>query len=294
MTDTIESGGRTPVTPSKTYVAAWTVLGSLAAGYVAIAAGHFPGISGSAMTTVAGQEAGERSAIASGPPVAGPTSVAAAGASSPVVQPIAITVPAREPVAVAVTGSVAPTLLNGTTTDAPAPAKTRTVAVQPPPDPLAKVQEFLASAPTQAESASAPVTTTGSLPGLRPAPAPAPAAKPLPKVTNLAPRLSAEPTAAPVTGRTIVAPSRAGPVGIVLGGNTSLDEVRARWAVTSARNATLSTLEPRVIATDALGSQSFSLVAGPIATKADAAKVCAELKAEGVACRVGGYTGQPF
>lgn len=314
MTDTRDGFRRlAPVAPSRGYVAAWIVLGTVAIGYVGLVAGPL------APLTAPWQVAGAPDSTSDSVPAAIPPVAAVAEPAPAVVPPVARQ--GVEPVPAPVKVAVVPTILNGTTVDAPLAAPTTSAPAlplppKPPaaapapntavPDSLAKVQEFLGAASPVADAAGTrPVMTTGSLPALQPPPAP----KPLPKVTVLAPRTTvvvppaaaadqaavlavAAPVLAPVRPA-VVRPAPA-PVGVLLGGDASLDEVRARWVVTSAKNATLATLEPRVVATDALGSQSYRLVAGPVATKADAAKVCAELKAAGVACRVGGFAGQPF
>jgi hypothetical protein len=193
-----------------------------------------------------------------------------------------------------------PVLLNGTTTD-DAVAK----AASPPPvgDPPAVIRQRMTSAasvgpastaplpvaseavpPARAATVPPPELVTGSLPSPPP---------PLPKVTTLTPRAPAvsRPSAQPAAAAAVVS---TGPVGIQLGNNASLDEARAVWMITSERNRSLQNLEPRVVQTDAFGSRSFKLMAGPIASRAEAAKVCAELRSNGVVCRISGYAGQPL
>ncbi|MGE0626656.1 MAG: hypothetical protein AB7O43_02445 [Hyphomicrobiaceae bacterium] len=108
--------------------------------------------------------------------------------------------------------------------------------------------------------------TTGSLPAKRAAPPPF---QP-PKVT----RTEGPPTA------------------IEIGRADSLDALRSRWGELAGRNsAVLKRLAPRYkITADASGSP-FKLLAGPFSGTAEALRACSALKARGVACSVGDYTG---
>lgn len=174
------------------------------------------------------------------------------------------------------------------------------------------------ASPTPVESAqnapASPAPTpqavvTGSLPSVQQPPTLQEPPKRLPRVINLTsepvarPSGAAQTAAAPVpppaqavpVAKTITAPTEkpvAGPFAVLLGAQGSLDEARASWAVTSAQSAALERLEPRVTATDALGSRSYRLAAGPLQSKAEAAKICAELRAAGITCRVGGFAGE--
>jgi hypothetical protein len=82
------------------------------------------------------------------------------------------------------------------------------------------------------------------------------------------------------------------PVGIQLGGAPSLDSLRLNWSILSDRHAdALGNLQPRYVTSDALGSTSFNLVAGPIPNRAEAIRVCAKLRNQGVTCRLTAYQG---
>ena len=118
--------------------------------------------------------------------------------------------------------------------------------------------------------------TTGSVP--QPATAAAPAAGFGPaKVTAAAPAAAT------------------GPRAIVIGATDSLDSLRVRWGELTERNAEeLKALAPRYrLAADAKGAP-FTLLAGPFESNADATRTCNALRAKGVACRVGDYTGSAF
>ena len=85
-------------------------------------------------------------------------------------------------------------------------------------------------------------------------------------------------------------PAPAQPVAVELASGPSLDALRLNWSLLSERHsASLKHLEARY--TNAGEGQPYQLVAGPIATPDEAAKVCAQLKAKRVACRVTGFGG---
>ena len=266
-----------PVAPSTPYVTAWLLIGGIAAGYMAFAAVPLD----DAAIARRSAEAASATTMAATRPVAVVEPMAPV---EPKPQTIVVTVQAVPPAAEATTepaaaapaavAIIAPKILNGTTTD-------ETVSSQLP----GPAGDTPAGRPPVSD------LVTGSLP----VPPPAAPAKRLPKVTVLSPRAPAAGQAPVATQAKVIAvPERAGPVGLYLGGDATLDEARANWMVSSSKNAALASLEPRVVATDAYGSQSYRLVAGPVATRAEAQKVCAELKAAGVSCRVGGFAGQPF
>lgn len=81
-------------------------------------------------------------------------------------------------------------------------------------------------------------------------------------------------------------------VGIQLGGAPSLDSLRLNWTILSDRHAdALGSLQPRYVTSDALGTTSFNLVAGPVASRTEAIRVCAKLRAQGVTCRLTAFQG---
>lgn len=77
--------------------------------------------------------------------------------------------------------------------------------------------------------------------------------------------------------------------GVIVASGPSVDALRLSWSLLSDRHrAALGRMEPRVITTD---GSTYQLVAGPLPTDADAAKVCATLKARGIACRPSEFKG---
>lgn len=83
-----------------------------------------------------------------------------------------------------------------------------------------------------------------------------------------------------------------GPVGLQLGGAPSLDSLRLNWSILSDRHGdALANLQPRYVTSDALGTTSFNLVAGPVASRTEAIRLCAKLRTQGVTCRLTSFTG---
>jgi hypothetical protein len=83
--------------------------------------------------------------------------------------------------------------------------------------------------------------------------------------------------------------------GIDLGGETSLDGLRARWrALHGHHRDTLNGMQPlvRVREGSRPGTVELHLIAGPFANAGSAARVCAKLQATGVACKAAEFDGQ--
>ena len=79
------------------------------------------------------------------------------------------------------------------------------------------------------------------------------------------------------------------PSAILLARGPSIDALRLSWSLLNERHkGTLGTLEPRVVSAE---PGLYQLIAGPIASPADAAKVCANLKARGVTCQAAEFKG---
>ena len=82
---------------------------------------------------------------------------------------------------------------------------------------------------------------------------------------------------------------------IDLGGDMSIDGLRARWAnIKGNHGAALDGLRPLVSVREGAkpGTVELRLIAGPVANAGDAAKVCASLQIKGVACRTTEFDGQ--
>ncbi len=82
---------------------------------------------------------------------------------------------------------------------------------------------------------------------------------------------------------------------IDLGGDMSIDGLRARWAnIKGNHGAMLEGMRPLVSVREGVkpGTVELRLIAGPVANAGDAAKVCANLQTKGVACRTTEFDGQ--
>lgn len=83
------------------------------------------------------------------------------------------------------------------------------------------------------------------------------------------------------------------PVGIKLSSGASIDSLRLSWSVLSENYGdALKNLEPRYRSAGNEQNPMFDLVAGPIKSKAEAAKVCKALTAQGATCSVGAFAGE--
>jgi hypothetical protein len=83
--------------------------------------------------------------------------------------------------------------------------------------------------------------------------------------------------------------------GVDLGGETSLDGLRARWTNIKGRHGeALEGLRPlvRVREGSRPGTVELHLVVGPVANAGTAARVCAKLQSAGIACQASEYDGQ--
>lgn len=82
------------------------------------------------------------------------------------------------------------------------------------------------------------------------------------------------------------------PTGLDLGSGVSIDSLRLVWALLAEqRVAGVERLQPRVISRQEGGQPSYRLVAGPLPSRAAAAKLCADIKAKGIACAPGTFEG---
>jgi hypothetical protein len=140
------------------------------------------------------------------------------------------------------------------------------------------------------EAQSSPVIT-GSI-----ATVAAAAAAQVPSLPTPAPSARAA-ASAPVTQPPViqakVAASEAGPRGIEIAEAESLDGLRSRWSTLASRNGeALKSLQPRYrIASGGATETPFTLLAGPFANTADATRACAQLRTNGVKCRVSDFSG---
>ncbi len=83
--------------------------------------------------------------------------------------------------------------------------------------------------------------------------------------------------------------------GIDLGGETSMDSLRARWAnIKGNHEAILDNMRPLISVREGQrpGTVELRLVAGPVSDAEAAARVCANLQAMGIACQTTEYDGQ--
>jgi outer membrane murein-binding lipoprotein Lpp len=88
-------------------------------------------------------------------------------------------------------------------------------------------------------------------------------------------------------------PATTGPLGLELVTGPSVDALRLNWSFLGDRHgAALKSLEARYAASTQGGA--FKLLAGPVASAEDGARLCEQFRAKGTPCRVGPFTGQGF
>ena len=83
--------------------------------------------------------------------------------------------------------------------------------------------------------------------------------------------------------------------GVDLGGDTSMDGLRARWANVKGNNSVmLEGMRPLVSVREGQkpGTVELRLIAGPVPNAGAAARVCANLQTTGIACQTTEYDGQ--
>lgn len=102
------------------------------------------------------------------------------------------------------------------------------------------------------------------------------------------------PKAEIVFGEPVVKRAGAPEMAVQLAAGPSLQAVRQSWELLSERfSGTLSTLQPRVVAPRGEGGV-YRLLAGPLATKADAERICSQLGVGAKACFATQYAGAPL
>lgn len=244
-------------------------------------------------------------AAAPGTPVGKAAAKAATAAASAAPLALSQPAPAAQPAEVAV--AIAPA-----TAAATAPLLTETPAAAPASKKKAAAAAAKVTAPASpaapgapainAAASIAPSFEAGGLPGVKllnsippvpAAPVQAPAAAPAAATAVQNPAAAIAPPL--VTGSVDGAPAArvAKPVGVYIGSGPSLDAVRSSWSLLSSRHAdSLAGLQPRYTSSMDAEGMNYGLVAGPLKTTADAQKVCKDLAAKAVSCRIGEFGGE--
>jgi SPOR domain len=83
------------------------------------------------------------------------------------------------------------------------------------------------------------------------------------------------------------------PMGVQISSGASVDSLRLSWSLLADRHSdALKNLEARYLTSGNAENPAYDLVAGPIKTRAEAAKVCKALAAKNVPCKVGNFGGE--
>lgn len=97
-----------------------------------------------------------------------------------------------------------------------------------------------------------------------------------------------------VFGEAVVTPASRRPYAVQLAAGPSVDAIRLSWNLLVERHTALGVLQPHVVPPKADGTGRFRLMAGPLATKADAEKVCADMGVGRNACFATPLVGEPL
>lgn len=82
------------------------------------------------------------------------------------------------------------------------------------------------------------------------------------------------------------------PIGIELASSSSVEGLRLNWSQLAQQHGDkLKRLKARYTTNGDPSNPSFSLIAGPVKTKAEAVKLCNDLQAQAVSCTIGDFTG---
>lgn len=179
------------------------------------------------------------------------------------------------------------------------------VANPPPiaaaPETQAPEQPKVAGKAKTEKSRKAAETRLGRVISVTEAPAEQPAAVPPPPAAKSAPppppAIETGSIASPPViafGAPVVTPAPARTYAVQLAAGPSLDALRVSWSLLVERHAALGELQPRFVPPRADGGGPYRLVAGPLTSKADADKVCADMGVGNKGCFVTTFIGQPL
>ena len=97
-------------------------------------------------------------------------------------------------------------------------------------------------------------------------------------------------------GPAIVRPAAkpaAKPIGVQISSGSSIDSLKLSWSLLADRHAdALKNLQARYVETGDPAAPNFDLIAGPIKSKSEAARVCKALAAKNIPCKVGDFAGE--
>lgn len=285
---------RTPAVPSRSYVMAWATVALLAVGYVSLLAVR-PEFLSAYLPEARGESGGGtdvatmRSTIQqlnselAEAKTAAATSAAQIGSLNSRIGELEGRLAAASQAAPAAAAPSAAAPAASAQAEAPASVLARKFAdakaVAPEPvKPQVVAKAAVPPAPAS-ETAAVAQIETGSIA--------------LPKSATAAP--AAAPAAAPVAFGTATVTPAPQPFGLHIGRGGSIDELRLSWNLLQESHAvSLKNLSPHYAAASDAADAPLNLLAGPIKSKAEAIKACKTLSAQGVACKVGTFAGEPL
>lgn len=181
-------------------------------------------------------------------------------------------------------------------------------AVPPPPAPTRNPKKAAAKAKTTAsvpastggkvQKAAAKTKTSATVPplaGVKPKKAQARLINAAPKSASaietgsISRAAKAKPKAPAKAKRAAV---KRAPVGVILATGASVDSLRLNWSILTDRHAdAVRNLHPRYTISGKAKNRTYSLVAGPVASTAQAKSLCKAIEQQGVACKVSTFRG---
>ncbi len=91
---------------------------------------------------------------------------------------------------------------------------------------------------------------------------------------------------------TKIAPAKPQPVGVILAQGPTIDTLRLNWSILTDRHAdAVRNLHPRYVVNGKASNRTYGLVAGPVASTAEAKDLCKLMQSRGLPCEVSTYRG---
>jgi len=176
------------------------------------------------------------------------------------------------------------------------PAANAAAALAPPLEPQAAIQPAQAVAPVAGQQGvkliNVPLSASSAASRAAP-PAPVAPGNPAEALAPAFETGSVQNLGVPSSEAAPEVAKAAKPLGIYIGSAPSVDGLRQSWNFISNRNPdSLANLQPRYTTGIDANGLNYGLVAGPVQSVAEAQKLCKDLAAKAVTCRVGDYSGE--
>lgn len=91
---------------------------------------------------------------------------------------------------------------------------------------------------------------------------------------------------------TVAPAAKPQPIGVILARGTTIDTLRLNWSILTDRHAdAVRNLHPRYVVNGKGSDRTYGLVAGPVASAAEAKSLCKVMESRGMPCEVSTYRG---